>query len=69
MAETYQFKCHQTQHFANFSFNDDFFKATWSTNLAQNFLSIDFEAVKSSFSLALTLTKIIYRSSAGATVV
>jgi hypothetical protein len=42
---------------------------TWPTNLAQNFLSIDFEAVKSSFSLTLTLIKIFHCSSAGATVV
>jgi hypothetical protein len=56
------------ENFPNFSFNDDFLP-NWSTYLAQNFLSIDFEPVKSSFSLALTLTKIIYRSSAGATVV
>jgi hypothetical protein len=45
------------------------FKAPWATNLAQNFLSIDFKAVKSSFSFTLTLTKIIYCSSAGAMVV
>jgi hypothetical protein len=37
--------------------------------LAQNFLTIDFEVIKSSFSFTLTLTKIIFCGSAGATVV
>jgi hypothetical protein len=45
------------------------FLLTWSTNLAQNLLSIDFEAVKIRFSFTLTIAKIIYGSSAGATVV
>jgi hypothetical protein len=26
IAETCKFKCHQTQYFANFSFNDDFYR-------------------------------------------
>jgi hypothetical protein len=39
----------------------------WSSDLALNFLYIDFQAGKSSFSLTLTLKRIIFCSSEGLT--
>jgi hypothetical protein len=45
------------------------FYATWSINLAQNFLYIDSQAAKSIFSLTLSLRQFIFCSSASQTVV